>query len=557
MPNIVEYTSKSGLNPSDKGINAAENAAVLYHRVGQQIEGDINQIADRAVRHFTNLEVSELYKTGTELKMNLQKRYEQESALPENRNDPTFGDRYMAEAKAYIEEWQKGAGTEHGKQLAATFGASLTNEIFNHVMSGQADMDAAHVDDNVTQTVNLLGAGLITDPSEANYRKSIGTAESTIQAATGMIPDVGMRERAANQYTANARSALTVERYKGVALAIKNQIAETGGETSPAAKQLDKDVKAQLGFQYLSPEQQTAVAQMKEQAVSQGQELFNSRHATAKAQLKEEGQQAYADIHSEITANTLAGKPASPELVAKAQQFSQSYGAILPGEVAAVDDFLIRAQTRATDNAVQPFNQNVRDNIQAGFSLPPGDPRRPTEASLLQAYSHGQITKQDFTGFTEILNKLDKPETDPHFGPAFAELKRWQTAMAKNIGNDYSPGGEVARNQFIHDSTANFMALGRASGDWERTISRMTDAKNPGSFINFIGTYDRIAKSRNPAALILRDLPTWNPDNTLTWPSGSGGGRKPLGTAPAAPAGPPAAPVIDQKAVDDILLGKQ
>jgi hypothetical protein len=39
----------------------------------------------------------------------------------------------------------------------------------------------------------------------------------------------------------------------GVAESIKNQIAETGADTSPALDQLNKDVKNQLGFQYLSP----------------------------------------------------------------------------------------------------------------------------------------------------------------------------------------------------------------------------------------------------------------------------------------------------------------
>jgi hypothetical protein len=53
------------------------------------------------------METSELYKTGTELKMNLQTRYEKESALPENRNDPHFGDRFMAEVGPQLDQWGK------------------------------------------------------------------------------------------------------------------------------------------------------------------------------------------------------------------------------------------------------------------------------------------------------------------------------------------------------------------------------------------------------------------------------------------------------------------
>jgi hypothetical protein len=105
------------------------------------------------------METSELYKTGTELKLNLQTRYEKESALPENRNNPHFGDRFMAEVGPSSTNGAKGAQTDHGKQLAATLKASIRNEIFNHVAAGQSEMDAAHVDDNLTQTMNGLGPG--------------------------------------------------------------------------------------------------------------------------------------------------------------------------------------------------------------------------------------------------------------------------------------------------------------------------------------------------------------------------------------------------------------
>jgi hypothetical protein len=101
VPNIVEYESKSTLTPSDKGIEAAANAGRLYGRVGEEIGRDVGggfrKIGDAVERHMAIMETSELYKTGTELKLNLQTRYEKESALPENRNNPHFGDRFMAE----------------------------------------------------------------------------------------------------------------------------------------------------------------------------------------------------------------------------------------------------------------------------------------------------------------------------------------------------------------------------------------------------------------------------------------------------------------------------
>lgn len=560
MPNIVTYTSKSNITPSDKGIQAAEQAARHYGKVGNEIGHDIggalNKVADAVERHMSIMETSELYKTGTELKLNLQKRYEQESALPENRNDPHFGDRFMAEVGPTLEEWGNGASTDHGKQLAATLKAGIRNELFNHVASGQAEMDAAHVEDNLIQTGNMLGSGLITDPSEINLHRTIGTMENTIQGMTAAIPDVAMREREASQMRARFLPNLVATRYNGVAESIKNQIAETGAETSPALEQLNKDVAAQLGFQYLSPEMQTRVTKLGQDAVSQGQTLFNSRHETAKSQAVEAGKARYAELHNIATQLAMAGQGPTPELVTAIQDYSKNYGSTNPGEVASLDDFMLRGQDRAQSNAVQPYNQSVRDKIQAGFSLPPGDPRRPTLPSLTQAYSHGQITKEDYSGYTEILNKLDKPETDPSFKPAWDSFQRWQNMQIQSIGINNTQGAAAARAAFIHDVTATFMAKGRHSG-WDEALKWITDANHPGSFGGAeIQKVYKDAAIRPDAVDWLRS--NWvqvNENGTITrpWKPGASGGR-PATTAPPAPATTPAA---DLKKADEMLWGPQ
>jgi hypothetical protein len=182
------------------------------------------------------METSELYKTGTELRLNLQQKYDAESALPENRNDPHFGDRFMAEAAPLLDQWGGSASTDHGKQLAATLKAGIRNEIFNHVVAGQSEMDSAHVIDNGTQTMNSLGAGLITDPSEPNLNRTLGTAKDAIDGMTMSIPDVGTRERVATQLRNQYYPQLVMSRYAGVGESVKNQIAATGDETSPRAR---------------------------------------------------------------------------------------------------------------------------------------------------------------------------------------------------------------------------------------------------------------------------------------------------------------------------------
>ncbi len=558
MPNIVEYDSKSGITPSDKGINAAVDAARHFARVGDSIGRDVsrglNKIGDAVENHMAVMEGSELYKTGTEFELNAEKRWLEYSA--ENRGNPHAGDQFMAEIAPQLDQWGSGVNTDRGKQLAATLKANIRNKLFNRIAADQAEMDYAHVDDNHTQTKNTLSAQLVIDPSEANFRRTLGTMRAANESMTGTIPDVSMREQAFTHYNKQDYSDLAVARYVGVAQNIKNQIADTGADTSPALEQLNKDIKDQLGFEYLSPEQQTQVSALGERAVAQGQELYNSKNATAKAKVIEEGKAAYAELHNTITNRALAGQGPTPEDVTAIQQFSRHYGGVLPSETAALDDFALRGQSRAQSNEVQPYNQTTRDNIQAGFSRPVGDPQRPTLASLTQAYSHGKITKEDFSSYSDIISRLDSPEKDPSFKPAWDAFQRWQKFQITNIGRDNNIGATRARAAFEHDVTATYMARGRAHG-WDDALKWITDANHPGSFggAEIKGVYQKAAEKG----------PDWLRDNawqvnengsiTRPWKSGTGGARPPVAAPAPAQSRVPAAADIDK--ADEMLWGKK
>jgi hypothetical protein len=495
------------------------------------------------------METSELYKTGTELRLNLQQKYDAESALPENRNDPHFGDRFMAEAAPLLDQWGGSASTDHGKQLAATLKAGIRNEIFNHVVAGQSEMDSAHVIDNGTQTMNSLGAGLITDPSEPNLNRTLGTAKDAIDGMTMSIPDVGTRERVATQLRNQYYPQLVMSRYAGVGESVKNQIAATGDETSPALEQLNKDIAGQLGFQYLDPAQQARLPEIRDEAVRQGQELFKSKQATIKAETTEKGKSAYAEIHNAITALALKGQGPTPDLIETIGKYAQVYGATNPGEVASLDDYIVRGQDRAQSGAVQSFNQSTRDSIQTNMSLPEGDPRRPTLASLTKAWSSGQITKEDLSRYTEILGKLDKPETDPTFAPAWQNFQRWQNQISQSIGNNGFPGTAAARAQFLHDSTAAFMAQGKGTAGWDKTLDTLTNAQNPSSFSHSIEFYKKAAMKPD-AAKWLQQHDQYDPHGLPAY------GSKAAPVYPTAHPAPAQPTKLDQKDVDAAIWGK-
>ena len=47
------------------------------------------------------------------------------------------------------------------------------------------------------------------------------------------------------------------------------------------------------------------------------------------------------------------GMGPTPDLITAAQDYSRRFGATNPGEVASLDDFILRGQDRAQDNKVQ------------------------------------------------------------------------------------------------------------------------------------------------------------------------------------------------------------
>lgn len=558
IPNIVEYTSKSEITPSDKGINAAADAAQVYSRVGRSIGRSIERVTDMVDRHMAVMETSEAYKTSTEFQLNQQHKFDELSKLPENQGNPHFAEQFQAEYNQALDEWASHARTERGRQLVIELSAGMRRDMFRHTIAGQAAMDWSHVNQNFVQDMNMQGVALTDDPSPRNYNAVIGKVEARIDAAVNAINDPVDREAQRTQYRDQYLPALTMSRYRSAADAISKQImnSEHGmPEESPANEQFTKDVNANLGFEFLKPETQVAVKQMQTEAVARGQEMFRAKNATEKSKAVEEGNAEYAQLYSEATKLAIAGRGPTPELIDAVDAFSQRRGATNAGQVASLNSFIISGRDRAQNNTVQPYNQQVRDDIQTGFAFPKGDPRRPTLASLLQAYSHGQITRDDLNRNTEILNKLDHPEEDPTFKPAWNNFTRWQAQMVQGIGRDKAAGTSAARAQFLHDSTAAFMAQG-ANG-WDKALDITTNAQNPHSFGHVISFYKKAAEQGpNAAAWLQKNDKFYASPHSAPALGSKVNPVYPTAKTPIAPAAPPA-PAADLKKADEFLWGKQ
>lgn len=493
MPNIVQYDATGEITPSDKGIQAAEVAGRRLGMYGHELAQQAQQIGDVVERHQAVMETSELYKTGAELKLNLQQRYEQESALPENRNDPHFGDRFMAEVAPLIDQWGSSVKTDHGKMLAAEMGGQIRNEVFNHVAAGQSEMDSAHVIDNGKTTMNTLGAGLITDPSEINLDRTLGTARDTIDGMTMSIPDVATRERVATELRDQYFPQLVLSRYQGVKESAKNQIANTGGETSPALAQMDKDIANQVGFQYLSPEQQSRLSELRDEAVRQGKELFNAKDATARRQATDDFDQAALGIETDMFAANAAGgvtMNVTPDLLARIQKLATMPGAKLHPE--RVESLLNAAHTATQDQITgkeRVSDQGVYNNLSGRV----GSTTNPlTKAEVDQNFKN--LSDSDYHFLREAAS--DSKTANPKINQALTELHRWQEQIKpaidkSNLMSGVDQSGAVNFSHFAWDTEHKLRQAIDAGEDPQHAVQRLTDPRSSNGFYRFIPQYQR------------------------------------------------------------------
>lgn len=499
MPNIVEYNAPGEITPSDRGIQAAEMAGRRIGGFYHQVAGEIQGTADKVQQHMAVMEISELYKTGPELKINLQQKFDTASALPENRNDPHFGDRFMAEVGPLIDQWGSGAGTDRGKLLVAEMKAGIRTEVFHHVSAGQAEMDTAHVMDNGQQVGNTLGSGLITDPSEANLNRSIGTMKDAIQGMTMSIQDVGARERVATELTQQYLPNLVIARYRGVAESIKQQVSQTGGDTSPAADQMAKDVANQVGFEHLKPEQQTAISTLRDEAVKQGQELFRTRDAAARKADSDAFDAALLPIETGMFTSNGAGgvtMAVTPDSLAAVQRAAQMPGAKQhPEKIEA----LLNAMHTATQDALAGKETTTDHGVYTSLSARIGSTTNPltkTEVDDMRAQHRLSDSDYSFLRGAAADSKLSTPKMNHAIEDLHRFFERIKPMIDKSdpLAGNIDQAGTEKFSYFTWDAENTFRKMTAAGIDPDKAVQALTDPHRGDSLYHYIPQYQTTNK---------------------------------------------------------------
>lgn len=528
MPNIAEYTATGDVTPSDKGIQAAEAAGRRLGQYGHELEGDVKEVTNAVEDHMAVMESAELYKTGTMLRLGLQQRYDTESADPQNRNDPHFGDRFLAEHQTEIDGWGQGVRTQRGKAIAAELTAGIRNDIFNHVAAGQAASDSANVDQSYRTTLGLEGAGIMKDPS--SYRASIGRIQTAIQGVTMAIRSPEERARKAAEMEGEATGQLTSAFYTGTMESIKNQVAQTDNPAASTANaQLDKDLKEQTGFQFLTPEQQQKIPALRDEAIRQGHELYKAGNATQiKAEDEAIGQRVEQIEGSLYKSNGAGGVTVSvsPQALNALQEMRSMPGA---GRHAAEIDSLFNVMHTATQDQIDGKERVTDRGTYSSLFSRVGSTTNPLTKAEVDAQVKS-LSTHDWQQLRDMAS--DSKSANPKVNHAASELDRELGIIKPMIvkGNIFS-GTDPTETQkwaeFEWDAQQAFRKRVAAGQDPDKAVQEMFEPKSPHSVYAVLPQF----VTGNKSAL----------QNTIQATQPSGGGQVINAPSRAAPGSIPAA----------------
>jgi hypothetical protein len=446
LPNIPVYTSTGTITPSDKGINAATDAARHYARVGDSIGRDVNRgvqkVADAVERHMTLMESSELLKTNTELKINVLRQYKEQSDLPENRANPHFGDTfYEGVVKPAYEAWGNSVGTPQAKDLAMRLKAAGLNDVFGHIAAGQADIDYTRTLQNHDQNIALIGASFENDVTERAAAVAISHAADDRNVMLSSVSDVGKREELRRQFEASDSERIIVDFYKHRAAAVKLQVAQTGDETqSPAYAATEETLASQFGFEHLGRVESpgTKIRDMMDQAVAQGKELFRAKDATLRRNQDEAVQGAVLEAETSMFKSNGAGGVtvvSTPDLLDAMQRIAQ-----MPGAERHGDD--VRALGNALHTATQSQIDGKERATDQGTYMALFERVGSTTNPLTKAEVDLQVKKLSDKDWQFLrTSAADSKLAEPKVNHAMTELNQWLATIKPGIVKSNMYGG--------------------------------------------------------------------------------------------------------------------
>lgn len=490
MPNIETFTAQGSASPNDKGIQAAEVAGRRIGAYGHQLEGDANQIASVLDQHQTNMEVSHGSAIGATAYSGFTTSLNQvvRNADP---NDQSAVPKWQQEVfQPWADNFVSNFKTKGGQLWARNYTDAMRQHFTEAAISDQSTMAGIAAHQNRQTAVLGYTSTAYQDPSSL----------TNILAAN----DADLETYKANNPNLTGRDLAQIE---------DSRVADRAGIAEAAVRGMIQhgDIKGARDF-LQSPEAgqlldgKTQIPQLVERA-DQQEELNQNRaeHLQNAAQKQQVValKTAATQLETGISDYEAVGQPDPGKLKAMIDQRDQLVNSPLAGEaegeIGRVNELLVQVQRPDFADAHVRTNPTVSADLLGRLTIDADQPGAITEPELLKDYKDGTLSKADYSTFHEALPRVGG---DPVLKGDLSRLKSWQEQFRGQIAAVGAQSGGIAFDQFVHDSSLQFMQWYKA--DPQHAFDIITNGANPRSFVGSgaIQRYVDAAGSSDPMKLL-------------------------------------------------------
>ena len=481
MPNIREYTNKiSGLQPSDRGVQAAINAgraeAQAVNAFGEAVGTGIKEAGTAWVKVKENEEVSLFLKTQAEAQAGLSTAW-QNFAKTADPNDPTVAARFREEQlEPILQELTLGFQTEQGKKYAEASIAQMRQHFFEKTAADQASMAGFAAVKNLDDTQIALSNAVMADPTSLDL--TLGVVDTAVEAVIARNPNLTVAQQ--SQLRLDLRNKMRTEvatsAFTGMARGNPDEAmkALAGGWGSAILDGTERNRLYGLAASYKDAQEQDARAAVATQKAAQKDD-FEAKTATLSAAMWD----------------PRTGTPRLPPnfgqtLVELSQHPGADAGAInaLRNAAASAVQDEINGTYRFTDNATWT-------TLASRVGEPPGSPNALTTTQVDQAYAAGKLAAVDY----RFLRQAVTPEgrgnavANAAMSRLNKNLELIKPLIAKSTMYSIDQTGTANYQAFFKDTYDAFNSLVAQGKTPSEAVDILTDPRDPRGLQQRMGPY--------------------------------------------------------------------
>lgn len=412
MPNIRTYENKTeGLQPSDRGIQAADSAAqasaiagrsvmASYEQLGREVGSTVAYGGERYQEHVTRQEMQTGLKNQAGLVTNLTASWHDAVArdAASDVHDPHLYETWANEhMKPALDQMDASFSTTKSQAWWTEQKATLTQHFLERGLADTSSLAGVQAVLDAKQTANAAEALAYQDPTSANLAR--GMVSQSVNAAIANLGQLATPEAIATlkEHNGVQMAAITLAQGRG--------IIDTASDPVAAAKQFLDTPEA---TQHLDGSQRDAIQRYGQQQETVLREKQKAADLQARQQLETEGKAYFARLRASMVDDN-GQIHSSPEIVQAAKDGAIKYGSVLPGEVNTAFEAVQLANDRASEHKDVQTNPTTFSTLAQGAA-----DGTLTAQDVDKAYLAGFLSNTDYTKLHEMADRTDKDPAERH-----------------------------------------------------------------------------------------------------------------------------------------------